>query len=106
MAIIEVVRTRGLGDSTYVLVHDGMAIVVDPQRDIDRFESVLEESGAEPRLVIETHLHNDYVSGGLDLARKTGAELVMPAGAAPPQSVEPLDTRLGSRPCGYELKCP
>jgi glyoxylase-like metal-dependent hydrolase (beta-lactamase superfamily II)/rhodanese-related sulfurtransferase len=83
MAIIEVVRTRGLGDSTYVLVHDGMAIVVDPQRDIDRFESVLEESGAELRLVIETHLHNDYVSGGLDLARKTGAELVMPAGAAP-----------------------
>jgi rhodanese-related sulfurtransferase len=33
--------------------------------------------------VIETHVHNDYVSGGLDLARKTGAELVMPAGAAP-----------------------
>ncbi|HSM44236.1 MAG TPA: MBL fold metallo-hydrolase [Acidimicrobiia bacterium] len=80
---IATIRTEGLGDSTYVLVREGIAIVVDPQRDIDRFEQVLTEAGAEPRLVLETHLHNDYVSGGRDLARKTGAELVMPAGAAP-----------------------
>lgn len=80
---IETVRTEGLGDSTHILIHDGMAIVVDPQRDIDRFERVLNESGADLRLVIETHVHNDYVSGGLDLSRRSGAELVMPAGAAP-----------------------
>ncbi|HJS72054.1 MAG TPA: MBL fold metallo-hydrolase [Acidimicrobiia bacterium] len=82
-ATIETIRTAGLGDSTYVLIHEGWAIVVDPQRDIDRFEAVLDHSEADLRLVIETHIHNDYVSGGLDLARKTGAELVMPAGAAP-----------------------
>jgi glyoxylase-like metal-dependent hydrolase (beta-lactamase superfamily II)/rhodanese-related sulfurtransferase len=80
---ITTVRTEGLGDSTYVLVHDGIAVVVDPQRDIDRFEQVLDDTNADLRLVVETHLHNDYVSGGLDLARSTGAELVMPAGAAP-----------------------
>ena len=80
---IETIRTEGLGDSTYVLIHDGWAIVVDPQRDIDRFEQVLDESGADLRMVIETHIHNDYVSGGLDLSRKTGSELLMPAGAAP-----------------------
>ena len=80
---IETVRTQGLGDSTYVLVHEGNALVVDPQRDIDRFERVLDETGADLRLVIETHVHNDYVSGGLDLSRKTGAELLMPAAAAP-----------------------
>jgi glyoxylase-like metal-dependent hydrolase (beta-lactamase superfamily II)/rhodanese-related sulfurtransferase len=80
---IEAIRTAGLGDSTYVLVHDGWAVVLDPQRDIDRFEAVLNESGADLRLVIETHIHNDYVSGGLDLSRKTGAELLMPAGSAP-----------------------
>lgn len=80
---IEMVRTEGLGDSTYILIHDDIAIVVDPQRDIDRFEKILEETGTDLRMVIETHLHNDYVSGGLDLSRKTGAELVMPAGAAP-----------------------
>ena len=37
---IEVVRTEGLGDSTYVLTHDGVAVVVDSQRDIDRFQDV------------------------------------------------------------------
>ncbi|MGB8360370.1 MAG: MBL fold metallo-hydrolase [Acidimicrobiia bacterium] len=77
------VRTEGLGDTTHVLIYDGLAIVVDPQRDIDRFEKVLDASGADLRLVLETHVHNDYVSGGRDLARKTGAELVMPAAAAP-----------------------
>lgn len=80
---VETVRTEGLGDSTYVLTHEGMAVVIDPQRDIDRFEKPIAEAGAELRLVIETHLHNDYVSGGRDLAKKYGAELVMPAGAAP-----------------------
>jgi hydroxyacylglutathione hydrolase len=80
---IETVRTPGLGDSTHILIHDGLALVVDPQRDIDRFEDVVDEAGADLRMVLETHLHNDYVSGGRDLARTAGAELVMPAGAAP-----------------------
>jgi hydroxyacylglutathione hydrolase len=74
-------RTEGLGDSTHLLVHDGLAVLVDPQRDIDRFLDRL--GGAELRWVLETHLHNDYVSGGLSAALRTGAELVMPAGAAP-----------------------
>ena len=80
---IETIRTEGLGDSTHILIHDGVGIVVDPQRDIDRFEQILNESRADLRLILETHVHNDYVSGGLDLSRHTGAELVMPAGAAP-----------------------
>jgi len=80
---IRTVRTEGLGDSTYVLSHEGVAVVVDPQRDVDRFETILNETGAELRFVLETHLHNDYISGGRDLARKASGELVMPAGAAP-----------------------
>ncbi len=74
-------RTEGLGNSTYLLTFDGMALLVDPQRDIDRFLSAL--GTAELRWVVETHLHNDYVSGGLSAARETGAELVLPASAAP-----------------------
>lgn len=77
------VRTEGLGDSTYVLTHDGVAIVVDPQRDYDRFETILNDTGADLRFVLETHLHNDYISGGRDLAKSAGGELVLPAGAAP-----------------------
>jgi glyoxylase-like metal-dependent hydrolase (beta-lactamase superfamily II)/rhodanese-related sulfurtransferase len=81
--LIHTVRTEGLGDNTYVLTHEGVGVVVDPQRDFDRFEAVLNDSGADLRFVLETHLHNDYISGGRDLAGKTGGELVLPAGAAP-----------------------
>lgn len=78
---VAVFRTEGLGDSTYLLTFDRHSVLVDPQRDIDRFLSEL--GGTELRWVLETHLHNDYVSGGLTAARRTGAELVLPAAAAP-----------------------
>ena len=80
---IDPLRTEGLGDSTYLLTHEGIGLVVDAQRDIDRFLDPMLASGAEFRLVLETHLHNDYLSGGPELARVAGAELVLPAAAAP-----------------------
>ena len=80
---IEIVRTEGLGDSTYILTHEDVAVVVDPQRDIDRFQDLLNDSGSGLRYVLETHLHNDYISGGRDLAKSLDAELVLPSGAAP-----------------------
>ncbi len=80
---IETIRTEGLGDSSYVVSHEGFAVVIDPQRDIDRFEHVLNETGAVPRYVLETHLHNDYISGGKSLAGSVDADLVLPSAAAP-----------------------
>lgn len=72
--------SKGLGDRSYV-VHDGRhALVVDPQRDIDRIEHLVAEHGLTITHVAETHFHNDYVSGGIELARKHGAEYIVPAG--------------------------
>ena len=71
--------TPGLGDSTYLFEHEGVGVLVDPQRDIDRF--VEAAADLETRFVLETHLHNDYVSGGRSVAEATGAELVLPASA-------------------------
>ncbi|WP_326553074.1 MBL fold metallo-hydrolase [Micromonospora sp. NBC_01813] len=76
-------RTPGLGDQTYLLTHQGKGILVDPQRDIDRFLDAAAERDVDVRFVLETHLHNDYVSGAVQVARRTGAELVLPAAAAP-----------------------
>lgn len=56
--------------------------MVDPQRDIDRVLDLLERLGVRLSHVVETHVHNDYVSGGLTLARTTGAEYVQPAGSS------------------------
>ncbi|BCJ75858.1 MBL fold metallo-hydrolase [Catellatospora sp. IY07-71] len=75
-------RTPGLGDQTYLLTHDGRGVLVDPQRDIDRFLTAAAERDVQLRFVLETHLHNDYVSGGEQAALRTGAELVLPAAAA------------------------
>lgn len=70
---IVTIETASLGDRSYV-VHDGSAAaVIDPQRDIDRILAVLDERGLELKAVFETHVHNDYVTGGFELARRTGA---------------------------------
>ncbi len=71
------VDTPTLGDRSY-LVHDGeVALVVDPQRDIDRVLALLDEHGVRLTHVFETHIHNDYVTGGLALAQRTGAQYLV-----------------------------
>ena len=71
--------TPALGDRSY-LVHDGqVGVVVDPQRDIDRLLWVIDELGVHLTHVFETHLHNDYVTGGLALSARTGASYLVPA---------------------------
>ena len=72
--------TPTLGDRSYI-AHDGKtAVVVDPQRDIDRVEAILDAEGVKLGAIVETHMHNDYVSGGLVLARKYGVKYVTNAG--------------------------
>jgi glyoxylase-like metal-dependent hydrolase (beta-lactamase superfamily II)/rhodanese-related sulfurtransferase len=79
MVHVEVIATEELGDRSY-LAHDGrVAVVVDPQRDIDRMEAALARLGVRCVLVVETHIHNDYVSGGYQLAKDTGADYAVSA---------------------------
>jgi hydroxyacylglutathione hydrolase len=76
---IVTIATPALGDRTY-MVHDrGEAAVIDPQRDIDRVLAVAAELGVRIVLVAETHIHNDYVTGGLALAEATGASYLVAA---------------------------
>lgn len=86
--MIDVVRieTPTLGDRSY-LAHDGtVGLVVDPQRDIDRITALAAGLGVRITHVAETHIHNDYVSGGLALSRACGASYLVgvaePAGFA------------------------
>jgi glyoxylase-like metal-dependent hydrolase (beta-lactamase superfamily II)/rhodanese-related sulfurtransferase len=74
-AMIEVtgIDTPALGDRSYLATDGQVAMVVDPQRDIDRVLAAAASRGVRITHVFETHIHNDYVSGGLALARVTGA---------------------------------
>ncbi|HEX7188622.1 MAG TPA: MBL fold metallo-hydrolase [Actinomycetes bacterium] len=75
---IRVLETSDLGDRSYVVGAGDSVVVVDPQRDIDRLVPLV--AGRTVTHVVETHIHNDYVTGGLQLAREHGAAYVVPAG--------------------------
>jgi glyoxylase-like metal-dependent hydrolase (beta-lactamase superfamily II) len=75
---VSIIETSGLGDRSYLVSDGEVAVAIDPQRDIDR---VLELAGeVQITHVLETHIHNDYVTGGLALSTAVGAEYVVPAG--------------------------
>jgi hydroxyacylglutathione hydrolase len=73
--------TPGLGDNSYLARSGGEAVLIDPQRDAWRFLSTVGASGVSLRWVVETHVHNDYLSGALEVAAATGVEVAGPAGA-------------------------
>ncbi|MCB9483799.1 MAG: MBL fold metallo-hydrolase [Dehalococcoidia bacterium] len=66
-----------LGDASYLVASGAEAAVIDPQRDVRPYLAAAEELGVTIRYVFETHVHNDYVSGGPELAA-LGATIVAP----------------------------
>jgi glyoxylase-like metal-dependent hydrolase (beta-lactamase superfamily II) len=71
-----------LGNHTH-LVHDGRyALVVDPPRDLAPVEAAAEQAGVEIATVADTHIHDDYVSGALALARRHGVDYLLSADEA------------------------
>ncbi|MEW2294635.1 MBL fold metallo-hydrolase [Streptomyces sp. NPDC006743] len=82
MFFVDTLEIEGLGNRSYLAGGAGTALVVDPPRDIDQVITAAARRGVRIVLVAETHVHNDYVSGGLELARVTGARYLVPAGAS------------------------
>ena len=76
---ILIIETPSLGDRSYVVTDGTVAVVIDPQRDIDRVLELTEPRGLTITHVLETHNHNDYVTGGFELARRVGATYVLNA---------------------------
>ncbi|MCX5401980.1 MBL fold metallo-hydrolase [Streptomyces sp. NBC_00102] len=81
MFFVDILETEGLGNRSYLAGGREAAVVIDPPRDVERVVAAAAGRGVRIAYVAETHVHNDYVSGGLDLARLTGAEYLVPAAA-------------------------
>jgi hydroxyacylglutathione hydrolase len=64
-----------LAHASYMLGSEGEAAVVDPQRDVEIYLKAAEQQGLKIRHIFETHLHADFVSGHLELAKRTGAKI-------------------------------
>lgn len=76
---VETIKTESLGNRGY-LVHDGkQAIAIDVQRDYGRWIQAADQAEVEIVSVLETHIHNDYISGGFRLSRHSGSEYIIPA---------------------------
>ncbi len=69
-----------LAHASYMVGSEGVAAVVDPQRDVDIYLEAAASNGWKIEHIIETHLHADFVSGHHELAKRTGARIHLGAG--------------------------
>ncbi|HNS41601.1 MAG TPA: MBL fold metallo-hydrolase [Taishania sp.] len=74
--IIEQLYTKCLAQGAYFISHKGEAAVIDPIREVDQYIELAKANNATIKYIFETHFHADFVSGHVDLARKTGATIV------------------------------
>ncbi len=73
---VEQIYTGCLAEAAYYIESKGEAIIIDPLRETQPYLDKLEREGAKLKYIFETHFHADFVSGHLDLAKKTGATIV------------------------------
>lgn len=80
---IEQIYTGCLAQGAYYIESNGEAVVIDPLREVDPYIERAETNNAKIKYVFETHFHADFVSGHLDLNKKTGATIVYGPNANP-----------------------
>lgn len=73
---VEQIYTGCLAQGAYYIESEGEAAVIDPLREVQPYIEKAERRNAKIKYVFETHFHADFVSGHIDLAKKTGAEIV------------------------------
>lgn len=81
--IIEQIYTGCLAQGAYYIENNGEAVVIDPLREVEPYIRKAKKNGATIKYVLETHFHADFVSGHIDLAKKTGAQIVYGPTAQP-----------------------
>ncbi len=74
--IVEQIYTGCLAQGAYYIASAGEAVVIDPLREVGPYLERAENDGVKIKYILETHFHADFVSGHLDLAKKTGATII------------------------------
>ena len=80
---IEQIYTGCLAQGAYYITSNGEAAIIDPLRETKPYMERLEKDGVKLKYIFETHFHADFVSGHLDLSKKTGASIVYGPNAKP-----------------------
>jgi hydroxyacylglutathione hydrolase len=80
---IEQIYTGCLAQGAYYITSNGEAAIIDPLREVQPYIDRAQKDGVKIKYVFETHFHADFVSGHLDLSKKTGAPIVYGPTAKP-----------------------
>lgn len=80
---VQQLYTKCLAQGAYFISNKGESIVIDPLREVDQYIELAKANNSTIKYIFETHFHADFVSGHVDLARKTGAEIVYGPTAQP-----------------------
>jgi glyoxylase-like metal-dependent hydrolase (beta-lactamase superfamily II) len=80
---IEQIYTGCLSQGSYYIISENEAIIIDPLRETEPYLKRAEQDGVKIKYIFETHFHADFVSGHIDLAKKTGATIVYGPNANP-----------------------
>jgi glyoxylase-like metal-dependent hydrolase (beta-lactamase superfamily II)/rhodanese-related sulfurtransferase len=80
---VEQLYTGCLAEAAYYIESNGEAAIIDPLREVEPYIQKAKERGTKIKYVFETHFHADFVSGHLDLAKKTGSKIVYGPHAEP-----------------------
>lgn len=80
---VEQIYTGCLAQGAYYIESNGEAVIIDPLREVQPYLQKAERNGAKIKYVFETHFHADFVSGHVDLSKKTGAPIVYGPNANP-----------------------
>ena len=80
---VEQIYTGCLAQGAYYIESEGEAVIIDPLREVEPYIKKAKENNAVIKYVFETHFHADFVSGHLDLSKKTGAPIVYGPTAKP-----------------------
>lgn len=73
---IEQIYTNCLAEAAYYIESNGEAAIIDPLRETDPYINIVAKNGSKLKYIFETHFHADFVSGHIDLAKKTAATIV------------------------------
>ncbi len=79
--IIKQLYTGCLSEAAYYIESEGEVAIIDPLRDTDEYIKLARENNAGIKYIFETHFHADFVSGHIDLSKKTGAPIIYGPGA-------------------------
>ncbi|MEQ1677498.1 MAG: MBL fold metallo-hydrolase [Chitinophagaceae bacterium] len=80
---VEQIYTGCLAQGAYYIESNGEAVIIDPLREVEPYIQKAERNNAKIKYVLETHFHADFVSGHLDLSKKTGAPIIYGPNAKP-----------------------